>query len=295
MSMLALLVEGVFHWGFSVRIVTESAGAQCYPYPPPSTLIGALAYGMSSVSELPECRLSASGKRVSLVSSAAIVYTAVPWAAFAFSDATAVAGRSVAVGYSDFIRAFRLLYQRGARHTWEQRDMWYGVNAHGKAYACGAGFKVIYLVDEEELGKLGLTERGLLVAAYSIVRIGARESLVSVVSAEVSKDLEIIKGVDVKGSFETEFYFPSRLAEDVENAETIHLPKLDTRLWEFRPVEPVALHDHEEFYVPSSYGFVLKPGKIIVRQLTGEGMLVNIRFGNGNVEKVVVPIEVVKP
>lgn len=290
--MLALLVEGVFHWGFSVRLVTESAGAQYYPYPPPSTLIGALAYGVSAVKGLPECVVTPAGRGgAGVLSTAAQVHRAVRWAAFAFSDRFST-GRAAAVGYSDFIRAFRLPYQRGTRHTWDQSEMWYGVNAHGRVYACGAGFKVIYLADEERLGELGLGERDLLRAAYSIVRVGARESLVSVVSAEVTGDVEVRKAGEVRGPLEVEYYFPARLAESVERAELVHLPRLDPRLWEFRPASPIALHEHEEFYAPSGVGFVLKPGRMLVGRLAGGAALVSARFGE-RVERVVVPAEVV--
>jgi len=292
--MLALVVRGLFHWGFSVRIVTESAGAQCYPYPPPSTLIGALAYGVSSVKGVPECKLSS--KNTTIVSSATLIDGAVRWATFAFSDEGSIMRRSVAISYSDFIRAFRLLYQRVQRHTWDQSDMWYGVNAHGKVYACGAGFKTFYLIDEERFKDLGLDDRDLLTAAYSIVRLGAREGLVSVISAEVSRDVRIFSAKDAKVPFETEYYFPARLVEDVvEGAETVHLPKLDRSIWEFRPEEPFALHDHEEYYAPSSLGVVLRTGKMRVNRLAEEGALVIASFGNGVIEKVVVPVGVVKP
>lgn len=290
--MLALLVEGIFHWGFSVRIATESAGAQYYPYPPPSTLIGALAYGLSVVRRQPECVELRDGKSTTLASAAALMHGVVRWAAFAFSDRFPVM-HAAAVGYSDFIRAFRLPYQRGMRHTWDQSDMWYGVSAHGKVYACDAGFKIIYLVDENRLRELELGKHDLLTAAYSIVRIGARESLVSVTSAEVTEDLEVLTAERAAEPFETEYYFPSRLAEDVEDAELVHLPKLDPRLWEFRPDSPIALHDHEEFYAPTSLGFIIRPGKMRVIKLAAGGALVSAKFSS-RVEKVVVPAEVVR-
>jgi len=294
--MLALVIRGLFHWGFSVRIITESAAAQYYPYPPPSTLIGALAYGINTLRGAPECGLSVSGKGVTVVSNAAPVYDVVPWATFAFSDELSAMRRSVAIGYSDFIRAFRLLYQRGARHEWDQSDMWYGVNAHGKVYACGAGFKALYLIDERRLKDLGLSDRDLLRAACSIARIGAREGLVSMISAKISRDIKVYSAKEAKVPFETEYYFPVRLVEDnVDGAETVHLPKLDKRMWEFRPERPLALHDHEEYYVPSSLGFILRPGRMRVNKLAERGVLAVVSFGDNEVENVVVPLEVVKP
>jgi CRISPR-associated protein Cas5a/b/c len=289
--MLALLVEGVFHWGFSVRLVTESAGAQYYPYPPPSTLIGALAYGVSAIKGLPECIISPAGKGSNaILSTVAQIHRAVRWATFAYSSK--FPQRPVgAVGYSDFIRAFRLPYQRGQRHTWDQSEMWYGVNAHGRVYACGAGFKSIYLINEKGLKELELSETDLLRGAYSVVRIGARESLVSVFSAEVTRDVKVQMPEEVKEPLDIEYYFPARLAKDVERAELIQLPRLDPRLWEFRPTRPVALHEHEEFYAPLGLGFVRKPGRMLVGGLAEGAIFVTARF-KGGVERLVAPAEV---
>jgi CRISPR-associated protein Cas5a/b/c len=297
--MRALLVEGIFHWGFSVRIITESAGAQYYLYPPPSTLIGALAYGINILKDFPECTISNSGKQrtsrkeLKIMSSAVLLHDIVKWVAFAFSDELSVGKRSAAIGYADFIRSFRLLYQRGARHVWEQSDMWYGVNAHGKVYACGTGFKILYLLDENRTARLGINEQKLLMAAYSIVRLGAHESLVSINNVQITDKVEVLTADHVKIPFETEYYFPSRLAE-VERKESTLLPKLDKRLWEFRPENPVGIHDHEEYYVPPAFGLAFRTGKICINKLAKDSMLVIAHFANNRVEKILVPAEVIK-
>ena len=205
--MKALLVKGVFHWGFSVRIVTESAGAQQYLLPPPSTLTGALSYGLSISKALSEC-ITKKGKKVKLFSRVVKLADAIKWATFAFSDEASIDGHAAAIGYSDFIRSFRLIYQRGARHSWEQQDMWYGVSAHGKVYACGTGFKTVYIVDEQKLKELGFRDEDLLIAAFSIVRIGAREGLVSILDVNLSNRIEIVRSFFIRGH--QQFLHPHR-------------------------------------------------------------------------------------
>jgi len=284
--MKALLVEGVFHWGFSVRIITESAGAQYYPLPPPSTLIGALAYGVNALLAHPECEAQ---KRKNLYSGARRLRRAVKWAAFALSDELSVGGKAAAIGYSDFIRSFRLIYQRGVRHQLEQKRMWYGISAHGKVYACGAGFKVLYLIDERGLEELGVSEDVLVRSALSIVRIGAREGLVSIFRARLTDSVKPVNAPTV-----TEYYFPSRLAEigNPEEVMSIMLPVMSDRLWEFRPRKPLGLSDHEEYYTPGM-GYILRPGRIEVVRLN-KGALALKACLREREEVVVVPDEVMR-
>lgn len=304
--MMALLVKGVFHWGFSVRLITESAAAQWYPVPPPSTLIGALAYGVSLAKGLPECEIrgvehgsasSRGGKKRQepgevILSGAARLLNVVRWATFAFSDELSVGGRSAAVGCSDFIRAFRLIYRRKERHEWEDKDMWFGIGAHGKVYACGTGFKALYIIDEVQAERKGLSAEDLCKAAFSIVRFGAKEGLVSVRDVELTDSIEVLKPNEVD-ELSVEYYFPRELAEAYSGAEIVALPKLRVDLMEFRPERPPALHDHEEYLVPEGLGFIARAGKIRVRKLSQRGVALRAKFGAGS-ETVIVPKEVVE-
>jgi len=84
--------------------------------------------------------------------------------------------------------------------------------AVGKIYSVPVGYlKIIYLIDRNEarniLGEEWFKE--LIVSAWSICRIGARESIVSVVDVEASK-AEIIDDKFVK----TSFYFPLRASDE---------------------------------------------------------------------------------
>ncbi len=292
--MIALLVEGLFHWGFSTRVITESAGAQYYLFPPPSTLIGALTYGISILKDLPECELI-QGKKGSnrTISGAMRLQNIVKWATFALSDELSIGGHATAVGYADFMRSFRLIYQRGVRHTWDQQDMWYGVSSHGKVYACGSGFKILYLIDERNLANLSIDREDLVRAAYSIVRLGAKEGLVSIVRVDRSDSWRVVDPRELE-RLEIEYYFPSELAEvDDTTADRISLPLLNTKLWEFRPREPPALHDHVEYFVPRRLAFIARAGRIRVNKNKVRGVVIDVRFGQRR-EILIAPNEVLR-
>jgi len=285
--MIALLVEGVFHWGFSVRIITESAGAQYYLMPPPSTLIGALAYGVHVNRGVAECAMGERkrGER-RIRSTAALLARAVKWASFAISEGVS-RRRACVVGHSDFIRSFRLPYQRGVRH--EQPEMWYGICASGRVYACGTGFKILYLVNEERLDELELEPRDILAAAHSIVRIGSREGLVSILGVQMTGKVE-----EVKAPLDTDYYFPRRLGEVRGSCEVISLPVLREAVWEFRPEEPVRIHDHEEYFAPLRLSPVKAPTRLRVVKLSEGAIALRARFSGEREEVVVVPREVVE-
>jgi CRISPR-associated protein Cas5a/b/c len=283
--MISLLVEGIFHWGFSVRYITESAGSQQYPVPPPSTLIGALAYGLSAVKGLPEFDYIQERRGEKLVSGAYRLRKAVLWATFSFTS-----GNTAAVEYSDFIRSFRLIYQRGTRHTWDQKDMWFAVSASGKVYACNSAFKALYLFNSDELQNLRIKLEDLIHASFSIVRIGSRESLVSIKKVTPSSSIE-----EVKAPLETEYYFPLKLANssNVNNYSVAVLPKLSDALWEVRPMQPPMISDHEEYYLPATIGPIKIPGRIRVDKLNENAVALKINFDHSS-ELVIVPREVVE-
>jgi CRISPR-associated protein Cas5a/b/c len=305
-NLRALLVEGVFHWGYSVRLISESAAAQQYLVPPPSTLIGALAFSLNLLKDFPEFAEIRTGQQrargrghrsgveeeTELMSGAARLLNVVIWATFAFSDELSVSGRAFAVGYSDFIRCFRLIYQRGIRHRWEDYDMWYGIGAHGKVYACGAGFKILYLVDLGSAKERGIEKIDLLQASLSITRLGAKEGLVSIRGASFSDRLDLLEPSKA-GHIVTEYYFPRELAEDYDGGQVCPLPRLSEELWKVRPSIPPALHEHEEFVIPGGRGSILQPGRILVTRVApGKAFVVRATFGE-RVETILVPKAVI--
>ncbi len=281
--MIGVLVEGFLHWGFSVRVVSESAAAHPYLAPPPSTLIGALAYGLSVVKGFSEC-LEVDG---GLYSSAVKAKELVRWAAFAYAAKGKVFG--LPAPHTDMVKVFRLPYQRGARHTWDQKDMWFGACGHGKVYAPLMGFKILYLIDDDRASG-ELSEHDIVKACYSICRLGSRESLVSVTNVEVSRRIEELTRCPVK----TRFYFPRRLVKSYreEQGIVISLPIPSHTMFAVKPQRPVTLADHEDYVVPSSLPHLRAPGETTVYALAEEAAAIAVRFSSGE-EVVIAPKEVI--
>jgi len=284
----ALKVTGEFHWGYSIRAVSESAAAHPYMVPPPSTLIGALSYGLTRVRGLSECT-NIEGK---LASRTLEAYSIVSWATFGLQDERKEMA-IVAHGYSDPVRLFRLPYQRGARHEWAQRDMWFGVAAHGKTYYPTGGFKILYLIRKREAEEIlgGDYQEILLRSCASICRLGSREGLVSIESVELSEDLQRINP-----PARTSLYFPARLVVEIEEerGEDILLPIL-TQMRDaliFRGVS-LWMGDHERYILPVIARNVRAPGELEIHQLAEEGALLKVAFPKGE-EIVVIPKEILE-
>lgn len=279
--MKTLLVEGLFHWGFSIRVVTESAGALSYHVPPPSTLMGALAYGLSIDKTYPEVIIE---NERTIESSVTKLKDVVKWATFAFANGSSKMG---AVRYSDFIKSFRLPYQRGTRH--EQKEFWYGISASGKVYAGGMSFKILYFLSTKGLEENKINDLELLKAAYSIVRLGSKESIISITGVSITKELS-----KVNPPFETDYYFPCRLGkvEDMDY-KNISLPIAKAAIWEFRPSTPIYIHEHEEYYIPKgSIGFITNPRTMRVKELSDNAVALKASFENGRSEIAVVPADI---
>ncbi len=174
------------HWGFLINYFGFTKSRPAIRIIPPTTLIGALAYGLNL------------GKGE--------VYN----------------------GYSaaeKIRRIFKGVHLKADTPLLEYNDLnrviFYKVRekkivsdavAIGKIYTAPLGYlKLVYLIDENEAGKV-LGEKWLnelIVSAWSICRIGARESIVSVVNVEASK-AEVIDDEIVK----TSFYFPLRVSDE---------------------------------------------------------------------------------
>ncbi|MHC1637483.1 MAG: type I-A CRISPR-associated protein Cas5a [Candidatus Nezhaarchaeales archaeon] len=274
---LALLIEGVFHWGFSIRMVSESAAANPYPIPPPSTLIGALAYGYATTKREPECHEKGS------FSTAAKVFDYVLWASFALKWSNGQCLTSC----TDMIRMFSLIYQRGERHEWKYHDMWFGVRGHGKTYYPNGAFAAIYLLKDEAVKMLFNHEESLLKAAYSITRIGSKESLTSIVSAEISRDFR-----QVSPPLRTSFYFPARLVKAYDERYVISatLPILSREMYSLKrtPILPGA---HEDYLIPVGNKEFWSPGEATIYELSEGAKAIEIKFNEHDV-RLVVPSDV---
>ena len=169
----------VFSWGFSVRPPTLSAGGPSLPLPPPSTLNGALAAGVARVLGWPEAYVAGRGRQLQVYSSA---YTLARHllAAGAWTP-------SLPVIHRDVTRYSTIPYQTPGNI--KDPAQWYGVQNYGLTVA-PAGELHAVLIYDDAVRMVGVDERILKVAAYSITRLGAKEALVSVEEVRVGSARE---------------------------------------------------------------------------------------------------------
>ena len=233
---LAFVELDVFS-GISVFAPLASTSAPVYPLPPPTTLVGALAYPLlrSKYSREVDGEYSTAHRLLNNV-----VY--------------ATAG---AKGYSvsrDVERIYQAIYQRKER--WEKleyKDLWYGIGVRGVATYLDDKLYVVYISRDELVLKY----------VYGITRVGRKESHVAPRRIIIGKVEDFIKYVN---SFETIFYVPTRIAE-CEDTLTIAMPRLSRHNFE-KTTQP----ELEDFYVPRGLGSMqcnVKDGEGLVLEIDG--------------------------
>ncbi|MEM1622675.1 MAG: type I-A CRISPR-associated protein Cas5a [Sulfolobales archaeon] len=185
--------------GVSVYHPLATTTAPCYPLPPPTTLAGALAYAYlrgKRSTELFE-------EEGNLYSPAVLVLSEIAYAA---------AGAEGWTLTRDSERVYQLVYQKKQR--WGSLELAYTVGVRGNAYYLDDRLYIVYI----------LANKKLIEYAYGIVRIGRKESLVSVDGVTVESLGRVVKSVG-SGTFETYFYLPEEIAV-CTNHEVISMPKL---------------------------------------------------------------------
>jgi len=161
------------HWGYSFKRTLFSKTRDSYLLPPPTALIGALAYGLARVKDISEEILSNGG----WISSSNIV--------------------------RDFIRSVNIKVNAPLHHHSDLAKIWwyrarerrvkFDAVATGKVYIPAINnlpsIEAIYVIDELKLRDI--RKEDLLLAAYSIVRLGSKESLTSVMSVSYGEAKEL--------------------------------------------------------------------------------------------------------
>lgn len=158
------------HWGFASRYIILSKSRESFLIPPPTTLIGALAYSHAKLLHMPEELASlsyAENIRKNIVS-------------------VNVKVNSPLQSYSDLSKIW--WYKK------RERTPKFDAVATGKVVkgvAEAPSFTVVYLFNYEGLRNLG-GERSVVTSSLSIARIGGREGLASVKKLEFgqAKQLE---------------------------------------------------------------------------------------------------------
>ncbi len=185
--------------GISVYHPLATTTAPSYPLPPPTTLVGALAY--------PYLRITSSKE---IIEDSEDSYS--PTMLILDKVLYATAGAEGWVPTRDVERVYQLVYQRKDR--WDSVDLAYTIGVRGITHYPDNKLYVLYILKDRELAKY----------AYGIIRIGRKESLVSIEDAVVKELHETLKAVG-KGTFETYFYLPEEIAI-CTNHEIVTFPKL---------------------------------------------------------------------
>ncbi|EWG06386.1 MAG: CRISPR-associated protein Cas5 family [Candidatus Aramenus sulfurataquae] len=161
------------HWGFSVSVPSASKAKASFLLPPPTTLKGALSF--ANYRGVDSLKGGSPAKEFEGV-----------FAFARFSD------NALASYTEDVVRNVVLLFQRR-----KGKEHWYNIVPTGKVISPSGELLVVYVTDK-------ISKDDLERMAWSIIRIGSKESLVSVESVEVG-DAKEVKGVRVK----TKYYFPA--------------------------------------------------------------------------------------
>lgn len=223
-----LLVEIVFSWGFMVHSPHASGSKHALPYPPPSTLIGALAN--------PYAR-SKRNAEILLINDKfynpafQLIPDIVSYSALGYIDGYAVI-------HEDPNRSVIYPYMRPENR--EEEKNWFAVYSVGKTFVQGRAV-IAYIVDKNHVDELSRI-------AWGIHRIGSKEGIVAV------KDVITIKEPEVMDLHVVETLFPAPVSIteciDRSRCEEIEFWKTDKKLYGPTGIlEPYEIL--EEYYIPS--------------------------------------------
>lgn len=197
-----LLVDIVFSWGHMIRPPYQSGGGQALPYPPPTTLIGALAAPYLRLREPVEIiyhdkkAYSPAAKLLDIVSYAVMGYP-----------------KPCVTEIIDINKYYSYAYLR-PKYKKDER-FWSAAIGTGKIYS-PSNAVIAYIVEQEygeELAK----------AAWGITRIGSKEGLVSVRNVKLVKKPTVI---EEQKTISTIFPTPLNIVEPRENCRIIYFWKI---------------------------------------------------------------------
>lgn len=165
------------HWGFAFRKTIFSKTRDSFLLPPPTTAIGALAYGLTRISKVPE-EISSKGKES--ISSA---------------DKLRELVHSVNIKVNTPLHHYSDLGRIWWYRERESRAKFDAV-ALGKVYALSkksviSSLEIVYMFNEDALKRSEFKKEELIAAAYSIARLGSKESITNVINVNYGKALEL--------------------------------------------------------------------------------------------------------
>lgn len=219
--MLGIRIEGEYHWGYWVRVPGTSKQQSALHLPPPTTLIGALAFPLARDGLLKDAKnqnkitgetiIDSRDGQAKLKSVSSIFENAILGAAICLSGK--------AIMWEDINKYTTLHFQTTTKDKPEEKAA--GGRRYLEKYRTGAIYSgkvfypkgkatVFYVVDENAISEAIQSpwERHLEEACWAISRIGSKESIFSVTKVDLSEILD--KGGD---SVETKLYFPTAAGE----------------------------------------------------------------------------------
>jgi CRISPR-associated protein Cas5a/b/c len=255
-ELYAVLAKTSAFGSLATFVPYSTVSANTYPLPPPTTLVGALAYAyLRSRNDFRELASDGSSLASELLKSRAVLY--------------AVAGTDEPFTIIQTTeRVYQHIYLR-AEHR-KRMDMAYTVGVRSGTIL--KNFYMFFIVSDSELAKY----------CYAITRVGRKESLVAVENVEVTP---LSKAVTEGRYCETYFYFPMSIAEEYGPTDMwmqIDMPTLVQENFAKRGIVT------ERFVVPKPFTLT----RATVR-LNESGVVLKVRSGS-KVFEIPVPRSVVE-
>lgn len=221
-----LLIEVFFTWGHFIKPPYLSLGGASLPYPPPTTLIGALAYPYYKHKNLHGEILYIEGTPHS---PAVELLNYIKYASIGYLEPTVSQ-------IIDINKYYTFAYLREEYR--KDESMWTSITGVGKTYVLSKAV-ALYLVKKEYAELLSKV-------AWGISRIGSKESLVAVTNVHLIKEPIALN----KTTIETIFPTPAVIVKNADKADKIVFWKITPEAYS-RTKEN--LHEIlEEYYIPKS-------------------------------------------
>lgn len=228
--MYVALVELEVFSGVSVFLPLASTSAPAYPLPPPTTLLGALAYPYLRIRERKEITDDGHSPTIKILDK--VKY--------------AVAGAEAYSISRDIERVYQAVYMRKTYWGVEHRDRWFTIAVRGTVSYLDNKLYLLYVS----------SDRNLLEYSRGIVRLGRKEAHVAV-NKVVIEPIENV-AESTRRVFDTIFYVPTSIAEcEAASTKVLSMPKLSPKNFAFT-LNP----ELEDFYVPRG----LRPMKCELRE-----------------------------
>lgn len=268
---MAIRVKGRLHWGFCVKGIAVSKRQYSLKTIPPTTLIGAISYPLSTFYHRDsETIISLSNGRYTLSSSTNVFYKMFRLATISFNgygkyvedmNQYILLHFQTLIKEDGEVRRYRMKYRRGRMVV-------------GRVYMPNGEFDIVYVVDDDKakdvLGE-GFLD-ALYKSAWNITRLGSKESLVSIDDVKIYRDIIRRDG----GIYTTRFYFPLTSIRGAPRNGVFYLEKFwvggYSRGEEIKYIEyiipgtpdPVRSMDVEVEVGPMGEAYILPDGLVVI-------------------------------